>query len=74
MEDKSVRAFQQAVLVFSQAIAALAEMEAMEAENNACRDKGCAGAYGAAAFFAVPERFGLDRNSVLKTLRSMERE
>ena len=55
---------QGAAYVMAQAVAALAEIEGMKAENQAREDQGKSQAYDEAAFVAVPTRLGLYHNDV----------
>jgi hypothetical protein len=66
--DESVARMHQGVaFVFSQSVAALAEIEAMKALNAERQDKGLAQAYGEEAFAEVANKYGIHHNAVLST-------
>ena len=58
---------QKAAKVFAQAVAALAEIEAMRVANHEREANGEAYAYDEAAFREVPERYGIDHNAIMAT-------
>jgi len=69
MTDEDVTRFQNAVLVFSQCISALAEIESMKAANRERQEQGKADAYDEGAFLEINERFCLGWNSVVSILK-----
>lgn len=51
--------------IMSQVVCAMADIEGMKALNAERAAKGYAQAYDEAAFFAVPEKYGLHQNAVI---------
>lgn len=64
-----MRADQAAAYVFSQAVAALAEIQGMDAENRLREIQGASPAYGESAFANVISKYGIDHNSVIGLFR-----
>lgn len=60
---------QQTVFIFSQSVAALAELEGMKAANTERKLNGQSLAYGEDAFNKVAERFGIGANQVIGYFR-----
>ena len=58
---------QSAAYIHAQAVAALAEIEAMKAENWMREMKGHTIAYGEEEFLAVIDKYGIHHNAVLMT-------
>mgnify|MGYP001579191523 CR=1 len=58
-----------AALLFSRSVAALAEIGAMRALNQERESRGHSLGYGEDAFLAVIDKWGLEHNAVLITLR-----
>lgn len=61
---------QAAAYVFSQSVAALAEIEGMKAENAHQEACGNSVAYGEDAFLAIANRYGVHHNSVCEIFRA----
>lgn len=57
---------QKAAFINSQVACAMADIEAMKAENQHREMQGKSQAYGAEDFFAIPDRYGISHNAVLQ--------
>ena len=57
---------EKAAYVHAQAVAATAEIEGMKAMNTERERNGYALAYNEAAFFAIPDKYGLHHNDLMR--------
>lgn len=60
---------QSAAFVFSQSVCALAQIEAMKAENVMRSIRGESPAYGEDNFLLITENYGISHNSVVEIMR-----
>lgn len=70
LSPQDVQQFTSAAFLFSQAIAAQAEIAGMSAENLLREQQGLSPAYGDEAFAELITRYGLGHNEALTTLAS----